>query len=85
MATPTDSVRIEDALVDNEEAQGREKVQRIDSSMDTTGGAASSTGVLQNGVGSEVTNGQGVDPVSAVLVGPVGPEIQRHSPHPCPL
>ena len=79
MATPTDSVRIEDALVDNEEAQGREKMQRIDSSMDTTGGAASSTGVLQNGGGSEVTNGQGVDPVSAVLSGPVGPEIQRQS------
>ena len=77
MATPTDSVRIENALVDSEEAQGREKIQRIDSSMDTTGGAASSTGVLQNGGGSEVTNGQGVDPVSAVLSGPVGPEIQR--------
>ena len=43
MATPTDSVRIEDALVDNEEAQGREKVPRIDSSMDTTGGAVNST------------------------------------------
>ena len=78
MATPVDNVRIENALVDSEEAQGREKIQRIDSSMDTTGGAASSTGVLQNGGGSEVTNGQGVDPVSAVLVGPVGPEIQRH-------
>ena len=78
MATPADNVRIENALVDSEEAEGHEKIQRIDSSVDTTGGAASSTLVLPNGGGSEVTNGQGVDPVSAVLSGPVGPEIQRH-------
>ena len=77
MATPADNVRIENALVDSEEAQGREKIPRIDSSMDTTGGAASSTGVLQNGGGSEVTDGQGVNPVSALLSGPVGLENQR--------
>ena len=77
MATPTDNGSIENALADSEEAQGRERVPRIDSGMDTSGGADSSTGVLPNGGGSEVTNGQGVDPVSAVLCGPVGPEIQR--------
>jgi hypothetical protein len=54
MATPIGNGPVDDSLkVDSEEAQGREKVPRVESKMDTTGGDATSSSLVLPGNGGD--------------------------------